>query len=181
MATTQRGIIYPDKFATPSRQAFEDLATSADEAIGDALQAGFSQPRAEAAKFGPQSMTSGQVVSIMYDMPVDDNAGFWKDGHKDRLTVPAGLGGLYLVNWCSSFAAHATGTRVTYLRVNGFNTSHQFAQNPSGTSATSNVFMVMLRLNPGDYVTVAQYQNSGTSLATTNQSYPFLSLTRIGN
>ena len=94
----------------------------------------------------------------------DTNAFHSTSTNTSRITIPAGLGGLYQVNAMVSFSSgSATGTRDIYLGLNGssYYSSARIAGNATH-ELTLNVSSVM-QLVAGDYVEIFVYQNSGSS------------------
>lgn len=93
-----------------------------------------------------------------------------------RLTVPSGGGGIYEIGGCVQYAANATGTRSTSIRINGTTT----VAAESVVSLTANAFAhtvkCLYRLAAADYVELCIYQTSGGNLnieAATNYSPEF--------
>lgn len=97
----------------------------------------------------------------------------------ERITVPTGLGGKYLVHAAIDFAANATGFRGLILYVNNTTEVCDVFQ-PTSTGHHSLNLSAIITLNAGDYVNVRGYQTSGGNLnVITTQFSPFLSAVRL--
>ena len=98
-----------------------------------------------------------------------------------RLTVPAGLGGRYLVIGGCTFALNITGVRSIRLRVNGAGTNDSFTMLPTTGLATIMSVSRELLLNAGDYVELLAYQTSGGALNALAQQGTFLYCRKVSN
>ena len=86
--------------------------------------------------------------------------------NSSRITIPAGLGGYYLVYGQNTWDVNATGRRFCELKKNGTKlfTSNGFAANSS--AAPANMISIILNLSAGDYVEYQVWQSSGGNLDT---------------
>jgi hypothetical protein len=113
------------------------------------------------------STNNGTTTSITFDSEVFDTDGFHStSSNTDRLTVPAGKGGKYLINAQISWAGNATGVRE--LRLHKFLPSESNANivtnNPPDASTFTQQLTWIQDLSAGDYVVVKVEQTSGGSL-----------------
>lgn len=100
--------------------------------------------------------------------------------NNDRITVPSGQGGWWLIAGGFVWAANTAGGRWARLMVNGAEVCGQAAP----ASTTNNPFQYMtigLYLNEGDYIQLEGYQSSGASRNMGNSSnlMPRLSAVRL--
>jgi hypothetical protein len=86
--------------------------------------------------------------------------------NNSRITIPAGLGGYYLIYGLNTWDVNATGRRFCELKKNGTKilTSNGFG--PNSTAAPSNMISVVLNLSAGDYMEYQVWQSSGGNLDT---------------
>jgi len=86
--------------------------------------------------------------------------------NNSRITIPAGLGGYYMVYGLNTWDANATGRRFCELKKNGTKifTSNGFG--PNSTAAPSNMISLVLNLAATDYVEYQVWQSSGGNLDT---------------
>jgi hypothetical protein len=86
--------------------------------------------------------------------------------NNSRITIPAGLGGYYLIYGLNTWDVNATGRRFCELKKNGTKilTSNGFA--PNSTAAPSNMISIVLNLSAGDYMEYQVWQSSGGNLDT---------------
>lgn len=117
----------------------------------------------------PQSIPNATVTTVTWDTTVWDDGPYDDIGgtNPERLTVPAGLAGRYLVACSVSFAANGTGARQLRLVHTGTGAGAGIVGmstwSPTGFDATSSASGVV-DLTEGDYLTVQVYQNSGGAL-----------------
>jgi hypothetical protein len=86
--------------------------------------------------------------------------------NNSRITIPAGLGGYYLIYGLNTWDVNATGRRFCELKKNGTKlyTSNGFG--PNSTAAPSNMISIVLNLSAGDYLEYQVWQSSGGNLDT---------------
>jgi hypothetical protein len=119
------------------------------------------------------STSNGTTTSITYDSEVLDTDGFHSTvTNTDRLTVPTGKGGKYLINAQISWAGNTTGARE--LRLHKFTPSETTAcivgNYPSNASAFLQQLTWIQDLTAGDYLVVKVEQASGGSLNVTGSA-----------
>jgi hypothetical protein len=82
----------------------------------------------------------------------------------NRLTVPAGLGGYYLITGYVSFEGNATGYRQAGYRINGSTEITPVLYSSNGTATATLNFQHIANLSAGDYVEMRLVQSSGGTL-----------------
>jgi hypothetical protein len=111
----------------------------------------------------------------------DTNAFHDNATNNTRLTIPAGMGGLYALSGAVSYAANATGTRQARWRVNGTalinGGVNLVPASPSGLTIVQST--VFVRLAAGDFVELYGIQDSGAAL-NTEPAFTDASLLMIG-
>lgn len=107
-------------------------------------------------------------------------SGFYSASNPTRLTVPAGMGGLYQVVGCLRFASSGTGQRLARIRLNAA-TSEVYASSPAFAGEPALNPVVFVPLEAGDYLELQGWQDSGESLQMTQltPTYPRLSMCRL--
>lgn len=130
--------------------------------------AGSSTPTAAAVqcyKGGNQSISNSTTTVVTFDSEFIDTNGFHSTStNTDRLTVPTGYAGKYLVIATANFAGNSTGIRQLLLYKNTTVVAENvIATNSSGGSTNANA-QIIVDLAVGDYVTFSVWQNSGGAL-----------------
>lgn len=113
--------------------------------------------------------------------PNFDIGNFWVVGSPTVLTVPAGLGGLYVITGNIGYAPNATGVRFAYIEADigaGFvKVAQPCLPATAGGSFTCVPTMAILSLAPTNQVRLVARQNSGGPLdLLTGTGIPFLSM-----
>ena len=129
-----------------------------------------------------QAIPNAAGTAIQFTQAQFDSSGFFDAGTPTRLTVPAGLGGVYAITGYVLFAASGVGIRQSSIPVNAAAT-HAINGPLPGNGAFNNGLPVplTLALAAGDFVELEAYQSSGgalNALAGTNATS--LALVRIG-
>jgi hypothetical protein len=112
-----------------------------------------------------QSIANATLVTVTYSNEEFDTDGFHStSSNTDRITIPSGKDGYYLVNWTVNFADNATGYRTSQVLKNGLrigygNWTDAISGDPTVTSNS-----VILNLDAGDYLTIQVAQTSSGSL-----------------
>ena len=112
-----------------------------------------------------QSIANATLVTVTYSDEAFDTDGFHStSSNTDRITIPSGKAGYYLVNWTVNFADNATGYRTSQVSKNGSrigygNWTDAISGDPTVTSNS-----VILNLAAGDYLTIQVAQTSSASL-----------------
>ena len=115
-------------------------------------------------KSGAQSIANDTYTSITWDTETIDTDAYHSTAtNTDRITIPSGKGGKYLVICTIVFAYNSTNTRQMRIKKNGTVVSNNIAGATHGNNAP--VFCsTVLDLAATDYITAEGWQNSGGSL-----------------
>jgi hypothetical protein len=115
-------------------------------------------------KSANQSISNSTVTDLTFDSESFDTDAFHSTvTNNDRLTVPAGKAGKYLVLAKISFAGGVNGIRQVYIYKNTTFQDYLTWQNISNSNADM-VLSIIVDLAVGDYVKMAVWQNNGGSL-----------------
>ena len=175
-------------------RAAGDLQQAADTVLGwvgaSASPPHFSQMFVDTPHFGTlpsdavalvrksnQSIPNATWTSISFDAQTFNavlnfkTAGFWSSANPTRLTIPSGLGGIYLVFGRVEFVTNATGGRSVAIRRNASGTAGSFnnskiALTPASWT-TPVITLGLMSLNPTDYLELRVEQESGGALDAT--------------
>jgi hypothetical protein len=115
-----------------------------------------------------QSIPSTVYTTINLDTLSFGNFGIWNSGVANRLTVPVGYDGIWLIEGQVAFAANATGQRRVRLLKNGATSIGEQRMPPItiAASATMVTLASVLKLVAGDYLQIEGYQDTGAGLNT---------------
>lgn len=120
-----------------------------------------------------QSIASDSWVAVTLGSEEYDSDGFHSTAsNTSRFTIPAGLGGLYLLTGAVFMVAPGGGPEVAF-RLNGSSTVRGAAPivSPPGSSDGWCTISVVAALAAGDYVELSVYQASGSSKTVGHASY----------
>ena len=136
-----------------------------------------SNARVSVSRTTTQSLTNNTDAYISWGTTPDtDPNTFFASGSPTKLTVPSGLGGLYLITAQVSFDSNATGARYAFINVNSSNFTvprGTVSQAVSGFQ-TRIVVTAMVTLLVNDFVEVQVRQNSGGALNLTSANLAML-------
>lgn len=122
-------------------------------------------PGAIVRRNSTQSIPNVTFEPITFDNPaVSDLGGFWNNSNPTRLTVPTGLGGVYLITAVGSFAVNGSGVRQLNIRINGSTYYQMLSIAPTILDVYRGTSSIELVLAAGDYIELTPYQTSGGSL-----------------
>jgi hypothetical protein len=130
------------------------------------------------------SIANTTVTTLTFNTETYDTDGFHSTvTNTERITIPSGKAGYYLINYNINWAANATGFRNCGIRLNG-NTAtidavayiKAFSDDENSLAATTVYY-----LNDADYLTLAIYQNSGGSLNAESGGRTYFEAIRIGS
>lgn len=120
-----------------------------------------------------QSIANATLTAVTFDSERFDTDGFHStSSNTSRFTVPAGMGGKYLLGGVVEFAANATGARSIALRLNGstYIAFETIQAATAGGQETRLSVETVYDLLAGEYVEVYVSQVSGGSLTIGNTS-----------
>jgi hypothetical protein len=118
-------------------------------------------------KSANQSLTSGAGTNATFDTELFDTDAFHStSSNTDRITIPTGKNGYYLLTGRANFAASATGIRIGMIRKNAGATQLARHTMKSVTAAADAVLTVntVVNLVATDYVVFECYQDGTGSL-----------------
>jgi hypothetical protein len=147
---------------------------------------GPSRPSVLAYQSAATSIANGIFAGTnpLFGAEIWDTDGFHSTTtNTDRLTVPAGLDGYYLITGNIRFAANSTGKRLVLLytvgSVSGLRANR--ASDSSNTGGASGVAVSLLcHMNAGDYTYLVCTQDSGAALNTSGNFQSWFSMTWLG-
>lgn len=103
-------------------------------------------------------------TAVPWDTEIFDDGGFWTSSSDRRLTIPTGLGGIYILTASCWFDANGTGIRQVRFRQNG-STILGWQRIPgSSSAAVVPTASVVCQAVAGDYFELMIYQDSGGAL-----------------
>lgn len=132
-------------------------------------------------KSASQSINSATLTSITFDSEHYDTDGFHSTvTNTDRITIPAGLGGKYLITGQCLWDAGGTGGFQMRLYKNTGVSQFNYTQGTSGDPLSTYVATV-LDLVAGDYLRLQVYQASGSAKnAQGTDGYTVFQATKVG-
>ena len=114
------------------------------------------------------------LTPLQFDTALFDTSGFFNPAQKDRLTIPLGLDGYYLIGGTIAYQVNSQGTRELYFRPNGLTinlASNNLAASPTDPTIITTV--ALEHLNAGDFVrTHAYHDSSGPLQILSNPGWP---------
>jgi len=118
-------------------------------------------------KSANQSFSSGSGINATFDTELFDTDGYHStSSNTDRITIPSGKAGYYLITGRATWNYSSTGQRIGTIRKNAGAT--QLAQetqiNMSSNYFTSLTVQIIANLAVGDYVVFENYQDGTGSL-----------------
>ena len=113
-----------------------------------------------------QSISNSTATMISWDVELyDTNAFHDNTTNPTRMTIPAGLGGKYLISVLIPYTANATGERVGYVHKNGTLFYLTSRGNLSGSVGTFVNYSYIIDLAASDYIEIQTFQSSGGALS----------------
>ena len=120
---------------------------------------------ARAWKSAAQSISNVTGTAVTFNNEDFDTNSFHSTSvNTDRMTIPTGLGGKYLVIGTFDWAANATGQRVGYIYLNGGLRYAVSVNNMGATVGPSTQVSGIVEAAAGDYLQLQCYQDSGGAL-----------------
>lgn len=129
-----------------------------------------------------QSIPNNSVEEVEWNNEQSDAFGFHDNStNPERLTVPSGCGGVYVISAAMEFAFNVSGRRAMLIRKNG-NTVGQQEWQANSNDKTYMSISAIIDLDAGDYITIGVFQSSGGSLDTGSlPSHNNVAMARLGN
>lgn len=166
------------------RKLMEEVATMRQRISRlERVEPGARLPRGEIVNSANQSIANLTTTVITFNTVNEDTSGFYSGGSPNRLTVPTGFAGLYVVYGAIRWAANATGVRVAIITANGTtDLINQGYQTPNSATIACNTSVCRVyRFADGDYIELKGIQESGGNLnsLTTVPRAPLLGMVRL--
>lgn len=124
------------------------------------LELYLNQPNVKLRRVAAQTITSNTTVAVSFDTEDSDDSGFFP-GSGTTLTVPSGLGGLYVVGGQVNWSANPTGSNIRF-RIDGIGFFVLSFGNVTQVQVGSSIY-----LNGGDTLDMAITQTSGLTATAT--------------
>lgn len=153
---------HPD--ATPTVSGFE---SAADKTKLDGIAAGAGGALPAVSVSSTVNITTGSAVWTLLPWnteAADTNAFHNTVTNSERITIPAGMGGIYLISVGITFANNGTGVRLIAAMLNGVTYDWVDKRAAITGHALQMGFAFTKRLAAGDFIVVSGYQNSGGAL-----------------
>ena len=128
------------------------------------------------------TVASGTYTDLTFNSELYDTDGFHSTAtNTDRITIPAGKAGYYLIMSMIQYdGSSTTGIRTSNLVINGSGISGTYSPGAPATATTS-TYHVVRYLAVGDYVVLSAYQTSTTTITLNrDQNNTFLSVAYLG-
>lgn len=160
-------------WTAPKTYAGNSAATSADRNTYERDNLNWlanDRPRCRAVRTSPLSIASGTDTDVTFTAADSYDTGAMHDpaSSPERITVPTGGGGVYLVTAYAEIA-NAAGTRYDYsLKVNGASVLALENHIPSTGHPSSSNLATQINLVATDYLTLVVNQISGGALNLTS-------------
>jgi hypothetical protein len=107
---------------------------------------------------------SGTILNFQYEM-FDTNGFHDNTTNNSRITIPAGLGGKYLVVAQFAYQANANGQRVAYIYTGSGGLYTLSALSPGNATSQATIpLSAIISIAAGDYFELTAFQDSGVSL-----------------
>ena len=116
-------------------------------------------------KSGAQSISNVTGTAVTFDTENFDTNSFHSTSvNTDRMTIPTGLGGKYLVVGTFDWAANAVGQRVGYIYLNAGLRYAVSVNNMGASVGNTTQVSGIVEATAGDYISLSCYQDSGGAL-----------------
>jgi len=115
------------------------------------------------------TLTTATMTAVPWNAEVFDSDAYHDNStNPSRITIPSGLGGVYLAVAQIAWQGNATGRRYEYITKNGIGGLACARQVDQPANASAVVYQVsgVCLLAAGDYIEAACQQDSGGNLAT---------------
>jgi hypothetical protein len=129
-----------------------------------------------------QSISNTTQTDLNFDTETFDTDGYHSTAtNTNRITIPSGKSGYFLVTARTGFGNNSTGTRVNWLLKNGSTYLASTFVEPNSSDPTTVTTATVVSLNATDYITINAYQSSGGSLTTVvDQGKTYFSVQYLG-
>jgi len=164
-------------WTAPKTYAGNSAATSADRNTYERDNLNWlanDRPRAGAVRSASLSVPDGASTAVTLPQTDEFDVGPMHDpaSNSERLTIPTGGNGLYLLEGMISWTANSVGRRILVLYRNGSQvTGIGDTRAPDTGGSTLQSFSVLMQLVAGDFVEMQATQSSGGALNLTNARF----------
>jgi hypothetical protein len=124
------------------------------------------------------TLLSGSLTYLPWDTEISDPLNMHTGALPERITIPAGKAGIYLVSFQFTFNDSTSGARMGQTLLNRVVQNTVWITPPTPANVVSCALSAPIICAAGDYIEVQAYQSSGANLALTGQ--PRFSAVRIG-
>ena len=167
--TTTGDVIYSSSGSTPARLGIGTTGQVLTVAGGipSWASAGSAFAGVSLYKSAAQSFSTGSGTNVTFDTELFDTDGFHSTAtNTDRITIPAGKGGYYLLTARGIWTASSTGQRISTIRKNaGATQLARYVINNQTASAEATVLVqTVANLVATDFVVFECYQDGTGSL-----------------
>lgn len=166
-----------DTLDSPSHSDQHADANDAIEAIETALGVKYGA-RVKANRATAQSIGTGSNTAIsLNEADSFDTDGFHETvTNPTRVTIPASMGGIYLIVGSVAWAASATGNRILFPRLNGTTALNGTTVNGVATNTLSQTIVDVQNLSAADYIELVVFQSSGGNLNVSSSSLTLIKI-----
>lgn len=121
---------------------------------------------------GAQTISNTTQTDLLFANETFDTDGYHStSSNTNRITIPSGKSGYFLVTARTAFAANTTGTRINWIIKNGTTEISTVYAGAAVSDNTSVVTSAIVSLVAGDYITLNVYQTSGGNLNTVTDQF----------
>jgi hypothetical protein len=117
------------------------------------------------SKSADQSFSVGTGANTTFDVELYDTNGYHSNStNNDRITIPSGKAGYYLIQARVYWQSNGNGTRIAMIRKNaGATQLARFVAAATSTNITINL-QTIVYLDVADYVVLENYQDANTTI-----------------
>lgn len=116
---------------------------------------------------GDETVADATSETLSWDTEDVDTDGFHDASQPARITIPAGLGGYYLISAAVRWQANAGGVRRLWIEDSAGTVLARLIAPPAGGQFTHQTLTSLALLTPGTYIIARVYQDSGSNLTAT--------------
>ena len=124
---------------------------------------------------GSQSVNNTTDTTLTWNAEIWDTDNYHSNTvNPSRMTIPAGLGGKYLLTGTLAYASYGAGSRFVSVRINGGTSFYISSMTNLGGFDVSIPYAMTLILNAGDYLQISTYHDGGAAINVTAVSRVYL-------
>jgi hypothetical protein len=124
---------------------------------------------------GTQSVNNTTDTTLTWNAEIWDTDNYHSTStNPSRITIPAGLGGKYLLTGTLAYQSYGAGSRFVSVRINGAGSFYISSMTNLGGFDVSIPYAMTLVLNAGDYLQMSTYQDAGAAINVTATSRVYL-------